>query len=224
MDVDLIDYMGSDLSVVNAARVSFNKESNWEYDDNGFSYDLSEKDQKLIKYLAKEGHYSPFGHAFASFRVKAPIFVRAQLVKHEYLRMNEVSRRYVDTEPEFYTPDVWRGRAEDKKQGSEGEVSTNPTVVDGYNTYDPEDYQFLAVKLYKKMLEEGICPEQARMVLPQSTYTEWIWSGSLDAFANMYKLRTGPHAQQETKEIAEMIGKEMKELFPYSWEALCGAT
>ena len=212
MQVTLVDHMGSDLTTVNAARVSFNKESKWEYDDSGFSFDLNEKDQKLIKYLAKEGHYSPFGHSFASFRVKAPIFVRSQLVKHEYLRMNEVSRRYVDSEPEFYVPEQIRKKASDKKQGSSDEV------------FDPDqlnwtDY-YSAYSEYKFLLEQGVAPEQARMVLPQSTYTEWFWSGSLDAFAKMYKLRTGPHVQKETKEIADMIGKEMKELYPYSWSAL----
>ena len=211
MKATMLDYMGSDLNVVNAARVSFKKKARWEVGDND-SYDLSEKDQKLIKYLAKEGHYSPFGHCFASFHISAPVFVRSQLVKHEYLRMNEVSRRYVDDEPEFYMPDVWRGRAKDKKQGSEGEVNYS-LLGDFYET---------CTDVYTDMLDHGIAPEQARMVLPQSMYTEWIWSGSLDAFANMYNLRSKADAQKETRGIALAIGKEMKEVFPHSWEALCG--
>ena len=210
MKVDYINHMGSDLTVVNAARVSFDKQSNWEY--SGDSYDLSKQDQKLIKYLAREGHLSPFGHCFASFRIKAPIFVRSQLVKHEYLRMNEVSRRSVDTTPEFYTPDVWRGKAKDKKQGSEGEVKG--IEVDW--SHNLKDYELL--------LSSGVAPEQARMVLPQSMYTEWYWSGSLDAFANMCKLRCKPDAQQETRYIADLISKEMSEIYPYSWEALVNET
>lgn len=210
MKVDYINHMGSDLTVVNAARVSFDKQSNWEY--SGDSYDLSKQDQKLIKYLAREGHLSPFGHCFASFRIKAPIFVRSQLVKHEYLRMNEISRRYVDTTPEFYTPDVWRGKAKDKKQGSEGEVKG--IEVDWSHS----------LKDYELLLSSGVAPEQARMVLPQSMYTEWYWSGSLDAFANMCKLRCKPDAQQETRYIADLISKEMSEIYPYSWEALVNET
>ncbi len=209
MKVDYINHMGSDLTVVNAARVSFDKQSNWEYSED--SYDLSKQDQKLIKYLAKEGHLSPFGHCFASFRIKAPIFVRSQLVKHEYLRMNEVSRRYVDTTPEFYTPEVWRGRAKDKKQGSEGVVEV---PVDIWRLYEHN------LDTYNHLLSSGVAPEQARMVLPQSMYTEWYWSGSLDAFANMCKLRCKPDAQQETRYIADLISKEMSNLYPYSWEAL----
>ena len=122
-----IDHMGSDLSVVNAARVSFGKKSHWEFE--ALQEGLLERDTKLIKYLAKHKHISPFGHAFASFHIKAPIFVARQLVKHKFLRWNEISRRYVDEEPEFYKPDVWRGRSADKKQGSEGEVHSPLAVL-----------------------------------------------------------------------------------------------
>ncbi len=192
--------MGNDLTVVNAARVSFGKKSDI----------FSDKDKKLIKYLADHKHYSPFGHCFASFHVKAPIFVRSQLVKHEYLRMNEISRRYVDTPPEFYTPKVWRGRSKDKKQGSEGKID--------YKTRN--DYLENCIKEYYDMLEAGVAPEQARMVLPQSMYTEWYWSGSLDAFANMYNLRSKPDAQEETRLIANEIGDIMTTVYPHSWKAL----
>jgi len=216
MKVELLGYMGSDLDVVNAARVSFDKESKWEYDNVKESYDLSAKDQKLIQYLAKHGHYSPFGHCFVSFRCKAPIFVHRQLIKHEYLRCNEVSRRYVDEAPEFYEPSVWRGKAKDKKQGSEGEVSN-------YHTTALPLWHDDALKYYKMLIDSGVAPEQARMVLPLSTYTTWIWSGSLDAFSNMYNLRSKPDTQEETRQIALMIGKEMKVVYPHSWKALTDA-
>ena len=216
-----IDHMGSDLSVVNAARVSFGKKSEavkWGWldieDRSGeLVAILDERDTKLIKYLADHKHYSPFGHCFASFHIKAPIFVARQLVKHEYLRMNEISRRYVDSEPEFYVPDVWRGRAKDKKQGSEG-------VVDEVFT----DWQQWAYSLdtYKEMLAGGVAPEMARMVLPQSMYTEWYWSGSMDAFANMCLLRLKEDTQYETRLVARQIDKVMGELYPVSWTALVG--
>lgn len=213
-----VDHCGSDLTTVNAARVSFGKKSHCEetrwVDMGDWCGDMpvvNDKDTKLIHYLAKHGHYSPFGHCFASFHIKAPIFVARQLVKHEYLRMNEISRRYVDSEPEFYVPDVWRGRSKDKKQGSEG-------VVDEVFT----DWQQWAYSLdtYKEMLAGGVAPEMARMVLPQSMYTEWYWSGSMDAFANMCKLRLKEDTQYETRLVAQQIDKVMGELYPVSWKAL----
>ena len=221
-----IDHMGSDLSVVNAARVSFGKKSDWElsgnpddgvWDEEGnWSLDLelklSDRDTKLINYLAKHKHMSPFGHAFASFHVKAPIFVARQLVKHKFLRWNEVSRRYVDDEPEFYVPDVWRGRSADKKQGSEGVVD----ILRG----DARLIDKFGLKKYQQLLEFGVAPEQARMVLPQSTMTEWYWSGSLDAFAAMCQLRCKPDTQYESRLVADQISEEMGKLFPVSWSAL----
>jgi thymidylate synthase (FAD) len=147
--------------------------------------------------------------------VKAPIFVARQLVKHKFLRWNEISRRYVDDEPEFYVPEVWRGRSVDKKQGSKGFVN---------NTTDPDFVNYTALRTYREMLAIGIAPEQARMVLPQSTMTEWWWSGSLDAFADMAKLRCKEDTQYETRLVADQISKEMKHLFPVSWAALVGET
>ena len=207
IEVTYIDHMGSDLTVANAARVSFGKTSEMEEDPWGPPR-LKKKDDKLIQYLAREKHISPFGHCFASFHVKAPIFVARQLVKHKFLRWNEISRRYVDDEPEFYTPDVWRGRSADKKQGSEGVVPTNS---------DPAFVNHTALRVYKEMLEEGVAPEQARMVLPQSTMTEWYWSGSLDAFADMCRLRCKSDTQLETRMVANGISNKMLELFPVSW-------
>ena len=238
--VTYIDHMGSDLSVVNAARVSFGKKSEWEFEcdcvtdsscmeigcdcgDPHIARQLSKRDTKLIKYLAKHGHYSPFGHAFASFHVKAPIFVARQLVKHKFLRWNEVSRRYVDDEPEFYEPDTWRGRADDKKQGSFGEVEdvlTKVIVGENYGEYDWVDYKWVAKEMYHELKMQGIAPEQARMVLPQSTMTEWYWSGSLDAFMDMCNLRCKLDTQYETRLVAEYIQSEMINLFPASVEAL----
>ena len=200
-----VDHMGSDLSVVNAARVSFGKKHDT----------FQDKDTGLIKYLAKHKHLSPFGHAFASFHIKAPVFVARQLVKHKFLRWNEVSRRYVDDEPEFFVPEVWRGRSADKKQGSEGEVElgTLDAAIVSDSPYD-------ALSAYKALLNSGVAPEQARMVLPQSTMTEWYWSGSLDAFADMCSLRCASDTQAETQEVAWQIYHKMEELFPVSWVAL----
>jgi thymidylate synthase (FAD) len=216
IEVTYIDHMGTDLSIVNAARVSFGKNSKWDYIDWRDTGDyarkkiLSEGDTKLIKYLAKHKHTSPFGHAFASFHVKAPIFVARQLVKHKFLRWNEISRRYVDSEPEFYVPDEWRGRSEDKKQGSDGVVEVGKIG----------DISLTSKVLYNSLLDRGVCPEQARMVLPQSTMTEWYWSGSLDAFADMCNLRLETDTQYETQLVAQQIDQIMLGLFPVSWEAL----
>ena len=215
-----IDHMGSDLSVVNAARVSFGKKSHCEEtrwvemgDWCGDMPVVDARDAKLISYLANHEHLSPFGHAFASFHVKAPIFVARQLVKHKFLRWNEISRRYVDDEPEFYMPDVWRGRSADKKQGSEGEVIS-------FSDEAMSDYNNNCLSLYKGLLDDGVAPEQARMVLPQSTMTEWYWSGSLDAFASMCNLRLKPDTQYESRIVAQQISKVMAELFPVSWASL----
>ena len=206
----LVDHMGSDLSVVNAARVSFGKSSSMDEDNMGV-WHLKDGDKRLIKYLAKHKHLSPFGHVFASFHVKAPIFVARQLVKHKFLRWNEISRRYVDDEPEFYVPDVWRGRSADKKQGSSG-------VVKVYATQDNAESD--ALDAYNELLIIGVAPEQARMVLPQSTMTEWYWSGSLDAFADMCRLRCKEDTQYESRVVANQISNIMGGLYPVSWQAL----
>ena len=211
IEVTHIDTMGSDLSVVNAARVSFGKKSEMRYRGNWGSPELKYKDANLIRYLAKHKHMSPFGHAFASFHVKAPIFVARQLVKHKFLRWNEISRRYVDDEPEFYVPDEWRGRSADKKQGSDGVVQT---FVQDWDTYNP------SLKIYTDLLKDGVSPEMARMVLPQSMMTEWYWSGSLDAFADMCNLRCKEDTQLETRIVANKLSNFMSCAFPVSWKAL----
>lgn len=206
--VELVDYMGNDLSVVNAARVSFAKESE----------SFSEKDEKLIRYLAEHNHWSPFAHTSLQFRIKAPIFVARQLVKHQVGGVwNEVSRRYVDDEPEFYLPTHWRGKPVNAKQGSDGVVDHSGDITQGVM-----DTVGQALSDYLGMLDLGVAPEQARMVLPQNTMTEWIWTGSLYFFARVCNLRLDKHAQEETREIAEKISSLIPKEFEYSWRALIG--
>ena len=203
IEVALVDSMGSDLSIVNAARVSFGKRSFWVAGDGPDR--LKDSDARLLKYLAKHKHMSPFGHVFLSFHIKAPIFVARQLVKHKFLRWNEISRRYIDDEPEFYVPDVWRGRSADKKQGSDG-------VIDLGKLEDPQ--LGVAINNYSYLLAKGVAPEQARMVLPQSTMTEWYWSGSLDAFTDMCSLRVKEDTQYESRLVAKKVYEELKKQFP----------
>ena len=212
MDVELIDHMGSDASVVNAARVSFGKRIK----------EMSEGATKLIKYLAKHNHWSPFGHASVQFRIKAPIFVARQLVKHQVgLTWNEISRRYVDYEPEFYEVDKWRGKPINKKQGSSEEeiewVDGNEEVS---TTSLQTEIEALAEYNYNWMLRAGVAPEQARMILPQSMMTEWYWSGTLYAFARICNLRCAEDAQYETRIVANLINDECEKLFPISWTEL----
>ena len=215
IEATFIDHMGDDLSVVNAARVSFGKVSKLICTDliQG-TYDMSNGDKKLINYLAKHKHISPFGHAFASFHVKAPIFVARQLVKHKFLRWNEISRRYVSNDPEFYTPTL-RSSSVDKKQGS-GDVLGDSIRQDEVVRHAHIE----ALKQYKYLLNTGVCEEQARAVLPLSHMTEWYWSGSLDAFADMCRLRCKPDTQAETRIVSDQISNHMAKLFPVSWEAL----
>ena len=220
-EVTLVDHMGTDLSVVNAARVSFNKKSMWGHHvPNQGIFELKEGDKKLIRYLAKHGHWTPFGHCTLSYHIKAPIFVARQLVKHQVgLVWNEVSRRYVEDLPEFWMPDVWRGRPIDKKQGSSEEeiewLDREHRV--GAGVRDVCEY---AVEIYEKMIRAGVAPEQARMVLPQNTYTEWYWTGSLFAFARVCGLRCKGDTQEETRGVAWEIHDLAKEKFPGSWDAL----
>nr|WP_319513386.1 FAD-dependent thymidylate synthase [uncultured Cohaesibacter sp.] len=297
MNVQLIDHMGSDLSVVNAARVSFSKESQWVQigEDTGTEYPLrfepfedfaisftevgdetkeelsdatlSKADAGLIRFLARgcsskdweklldriwyeayempEGevedlvnhirkmptHWTPFAHTSISLRIKAPIFIARQYGKHQAgLVWNEVSRRYVDEEPEFFMPDAWRKRAENVKQGSSDETIPFHDLVlspkeegDAYfgeAVWDTQELTEYCNMFYDFLLRNGVCPEQARMVLPQSMMTEWIWTGNLYSFANVFIQRTNSHAQKEAQDLAHMIGDVIKPLFPVSWEAL----
>jgi thymidylate synthase (FAD) len=215
--VDYIDHMGSDLTVVNAARVSFNKESSLEYSDSEFAVGrLSEKDKKLISYLSKHNHWTPFAHPQISLRIKAPIFVRAQLGKHQVgFVMNEVSRRYVTDKPEIYSP-VWRGAPTNgAKQGSSGFIERNPYIMDLYENFSED-----SLEIYEELLKQGVAPEQARGILPQATYTEWWWTGSLSAYARVYIQRIDTHAQWECQQYAKAIDEIIRPLFPVSWKEL----
>lgn len=219
MSVELRDFMGDDISVVDAARVSFNKESKWHmkpaYVGQGGSFVLGESDAKLIRYLAKHNHWSPFSHVFLSFRIKVPMFVAMQLDKHTVgLTTNSVSRRYVSSEPEFFFPKTWRKAAENVKQGSSEEE------IDGFTAYFPKDSVLKALSTYNSMLFDGVCPEMARMVLPMNTMRESIWSGSLAAFARVYKLRSDPHSQKEIQDFAAMFAKQIPQQMEHSWKAL----
>ena len=247
IEVTYVNHCGSDLSVVNAARVSFHKESDmvWksrepteeDRKNNPFPeypierieyYGLDDKDEKLIQYLARNKHFSPFNHSFITLRVKAPIFVARQLVKHKFMPWNEVSRRYVDEEPEFYFPDKWRARAENVKQGS-----SDDRCEAMYEEFDDELFGPSpsaaecvewgieeALRSYEMVLKHGAAPEQARMVLPQNMMTEWWWSGTLGAYADMLKLRLDPHTQYESRIVAQKAYVMIKELFPISIKAL----
>lgn len=216
LNVEYIDHMGSDLTVTNAARVSFDKHKEV----------FDAKDERLISYLARENHFTPFAHPQITVRVTAPVFVARQLQKHVVgLVWSEVSRRYVDDSPEFYMPKSWRGRPTDgAKQGSSDEV-----IDVAFNgQFGPECKVDMiyegalkhAQMAYEYLLESGVAPEQARMILPQSMYTSWYWTGSLAAFARVCKLRLDSHAQSETRDVAKMIADIIEPLFPVSFKAL----
>lgn len=213
MEVTYRGHFGTDLDVVDAARVSFSKTSS--LDEDG---ELRESDARLIRYLADHQHTSPFNHTFLSFTVKAPIIVARQLVKHEYMPWNEVSRRYVKTLPEFYHPPVFRKAADNVKQGSSDEEVTLAHFDAG--RYVPQRVCEIALSTYEELLRIGVCPEQARMYLPQNMMTEWRWSGTLFAFAKMLNLRLDKHTQYESRLVAELIEPHVARLFPVSWEAL----
>jgi thymidylate synthase (FAD) len=227
MSVTLVDHMGTDLSVVNAARVSFDKASEWDYDLDKAVQQLSERDTKLINYLAKHNHWTPMAHPQVTLRIKAPIFVARQWFKHMVgITRNETSRRYVDSEPEFYFPEQWRGRPEGSmKQGSSGVIHEMRWEDGGdveVEEIDPIVRQLVGdlSHAYEQMVKGGVAPEQARMILPQNMMTEWIETASLAAVCRSCKLRLDPHAQQETREIAERIAEIVAPLFPVSWSAL----
>lgn len=205
--VDYVDHMGTDESVVNAARVSFDKSS--------VNYS-QEQNAKLIQFLAKHNHWSPFSHTSISMRFKAPVFIARQLAKHQVgFSWNEISRRYVDFAPDCWTPPAFRMRAENKKQGSSTEVIADPAVLLEY-----KNMCSAAMIVYDRMLERGVCPEQARAVLPQAMYTEWIWTGSLYAWLRMALLRSGDTAQAEVRVYSIAVGSVCNKLFPLSWNAL----
>ena len=229
--VDYVDHMGTDLTVCNAARVSFNNESEWGLDFDAierlkscpYNKDdvrmLKDKDVKLIKYLAKHNHWTPFAHPQITLRIKAPISIRTQFFKHKQgFTENEISRRYVSFEPDFYLP-MWRTKPTDgAKQGSEDFI-TEETRTNLYDAIYKESYE-TALHVYNTLIEKGVAPEQARFILPQGMYTEWYWTGSLAAYARFYKQRKDDHAQWEIREYAKAVGKIIEPYFPVSWKQL----
>lgn len=233
MKAELIDYMGNDLRVVNAARVSFSKESELEYppvcrydcncgephwEDYSDQPRLNKSDEKLITYLANHNHWTPFSHVIISIRETVPIFVARQRFKHTVgFSYNEVSRRYVDDKPEFFYPEFWRGKPKNAKQGSSEEVIHWSGKNINYN-----DLMDLCLSEYQHAIESGVAPEQARMVLPQSMYTSYYVTGSLAAWARAYNLRSDSHAQLEIQELAQQWNDIIQPLCPASWTALTG--
>lgn len=205
--VEFLDKMGDDLAVVNAARVSFNN----------YSGIFGEGDERLIKYLARYNHWTPFAHTALKFRVAAPVPIRTQCFKHKVgLVENEESRRYISTKPEIFIPDFFRSKPEGSiKQGSGDKHPLSDVWVETYNHMTTD-----AVNAYLQMLDDGVCPEQARFILPQGAIVNWIWTGNLVSFASFYNKRTDPNAQQEVKFVAEQLGPLVQELFPVSWAAL----
>lgn len=225
--VELLDHMGDDLAVVDAARVSFNKTSTWAEVPSNTPGNKPEQvvgllkgsDQKLIKFLATHDHWTPFAHTALKFRVAAPIPIRTQCFKHKIgMVENEESRRYISTTPEIFVPDFFRAKPEGSiKQGSAGEHPMSNLLLAEYETCVQN-----CVSQYESMIAVGVCPEQARFILPQGAIVNWIWTGNLVSFANFYLKRTDSHAQVEVQEVAKKVGELVKEIFPVSWSALVG--
>lgn len=214
--VELLDSMGDDLDVCNAARVSFAKETQWAAMEAGEGM-LASGDIKLINYLAKHDHWTPFAHTALKFRIAAPVPIRTQCFKHKIgMVENEESRRYISTTPEIFIPEFFRSKPEGSiKQGS-GDV--HPLSDKWLEVY--QEMTTDSVNAYLQMLEDGVCPEQARFILPQGAIVNWIWTGNLVSFANFYNKRTDTNAQKEVQMVAELVGKEVAKIFPVSWLAL----
>lgn len=225
--VDYVDHMGDDLTVVNAARVSFQKESAWDGEQHWTGSiegkKLTERDQKLIRYLAKHNHWTPFAHPQITLRIKAPISIRTQFFKHKQgFVENEVSRRYVTDRPEYYIP-LWRkAPSEGAKQGSSGFIESPEEIQTRTQKY--VDVLDNCVQQYESLIESGVAPEQARFILPQGIFTEWWWTGSLAAYSRFYNQRTDLHAQWEIQQYAEAVSKIIAKLFPESWSCLIKET
>lgn len=231
MQAQYISHMGDDLSVVNAARVSFDKTSEWEWECCGKPFQgmsapeccglpeprLKDADARLIRYLAKHDHWTPFAHTSISLRMKAPVPIRTQCFKHKQgLVENEESRRYISSTPELFVPEYFRAKPEGSiKQGSGDKHPHSDGAKEAYVAMCMD-----AIALYESFVEGGICPEQARFVLPQGCQVNWIWTGNLYAFANFYLKRTDPHAQVEIQQLAKQVGEIIEPLFPTSWKAL----
>ena len=233
MQVDYVVHSGSDLLVVDAARASFGRQSSWEQthvteevdaDSRVVTivphYKLRDRDAKLIDFLAREKHLLPFRHPQITLRCKAPMFVARQLGKHQVgFSWSEESRRYIDNEPEFFWPDKWRKRAENVKQGSSSdEVSEEDWAYGLPNAI--KDHVSRSVYLYNDMLDSEVAPELARMILPQSMYITWVWTGSLLGYVQMIKQRSDSHAQRETQHFAKLVAEVVQPLYPVAYEAL----
>ena len=219
INAEYIDHMGNDLSVVRAAKVSFADDKTvMRFIDDIEAEELGCRSHAaLIRYLAKHDHWTPFAHTAITFRVSAPVPIRTQCFKHKQgFVENEESRRYISSTPEFFVPEEFRSAPNNgAKQGSDGIHYDS-----SYWTGQYEDICRIAIDLYEDMIEDGVAPEQARFVLPQGCIVNWYWTGSLAAYARFYKQRTDPHAQKETRDLAELIGAKIAELFPVSWAAL----
>ncbi|QCQ62264.1 thymidylate synthase [Rheinheimera phage Barba21A] len=216
MKAELISVMGDDLMVANTARVSFQKESKeftWRKDKPKGS------DEGIIEYLARENHWTPFGHPQIQLRMKAPVPIRTQCFKHKQgFVENEESRRYIESKPELFIPDSFRlAPSGNKKQGSDGKHPANHVWLNMYEIICNQ-----AISVYNDMIKAKVAPEQARLVLPQGVYVNWIWTGSLAAFARFYNLRIDSHAQKEIQDLALQVGGIIAPLFPVSWKALTG--
>ncbi len=219
--VELIEVFGDDITVVNAARVSFNKESCPQAvsdpDGNIVGYQVSERDKKLINYLADHNHITPFFHPMLRFRLKMPLFVARQWFKHTVgFARNEVSRRYVDDLPEIFNPTILRQRDKNLKQGSKTEpIANNAELAEKVRTHHAQ-----ALAFYQELLAQEVAPEEARIVLPQATYTEFIETASLSAYARLVHLRTDSGAQKEIRDYAQLVSQLIQPTFPVSWSAL----
>lgn len=225
MKAEYIDHMGDDLSVVNAARVSFDKVSTWDCGCEGSCNGdclfeaprLADSDDRLIKFLARHNHWTPFAHTAISLRMKAPVPIRTQCFKHKAgFVENEESRRYISSTPELFIPEFFR----EKPQGSikQGSGERHPREVKWKTKYVRRCQD--AIRTYTLMVEDGVCPEQARFILPQGCYVNWVWTGNLMAFARFYNQRTDSHAQKEIQDLATEVGRIIRPLFPVSWAAL----
>jgi thymidylate synthase (FAD) len=219
MKAEYISHMGDDLAVVNAARVSFDKESEWDYHNDIWLPPLrrlSDADTRLIRYLAKHKHWTPFAHTSIQLRMSAPLPIRTQCFKHKAgFVENEESRRYISTRPEVFVPSEFRVAAGNVKQGSGG--------IHPDSDYYRARYirnSSVAVDDYMEMINDGVCPEQARFILPQGCIVNWIWTGNLASYARYYNQRTDSHAQKEGRDLAEMVADIIAPLYPVSWEAL----
>lgn len=211
MRVELLDYMGSDFKICSVARISFARKAE-EF--------TPEQNERLINFLAKYGHWSPFSHVHVSLAMQAPIAIKAQCDKHTVgFASNTESRRYISHPPELFLPTFRTKPDGSVKQGSGGEHPDNDIIREAYHALAHE-----CLELYNGMIAQGVAAEQARFILPQGVETNWVWTGSLYAWARFYNLRTDPHAQKEIRNLAYMVEDVIAPLYPISWKALTNQT